>query len=165
MDEKAGSVYTVSFLLRFFPIVPFHTTEKLPSNLYSATTPMMANSFSKVQDYDPYRSWAGSQYGRCLYLHQPPMIMIIMAATNHLAIISTDVNTQEFLSLHISSKTLLQSFLSGPPWHATTERWALSWARTPWHKAGYSQVESCQHCCLAFISFLLFQHAVHQPAV
>ena len=92
MDEKAGSVYTVSFLLRFFPIVPFHTTEKLPSNLYSATTQMTANSFSKVQDYDPYRSWAGSQYGRCLYPNQP-MIMIMMAATNHLPIVSTDVNT------------------------------------------------------------------------
>ena len=92
MDEKAGSVYTVSFLLRFFPIVPFHTTEKLPSNLYSATTPMMANSLSKVQDYDPYRSWAGSQYGRGLYSNQP-MIMIMMAATNHLPIVSTDVNS------------------------------------------------------------------------
>ena len=53
---------------------------------------MMANSFSKVQDYDPYRSWAGSQYGRCLYPNQP-MIMIMMAATNHLPIVSTDVNT------------------------------------------------------------------------
>ena len=45
VDEKAGSVYTVSFLLRFFPIVPFHTTEKLPSNLYSATTQMTAKFF------------------------------------------------------------------------------------------------------------------------
>ena len=71
VDEKAGSVYTVSFhQMILFGFSRFCVKWSQPMYyivwfLWISDICQTSLCFStKVQDYDPYRSWAGSQYGR-----------------------------------------------------------------------------------------------------